>query len=507
MKLLNKSTIAVFVLGVVFAGSMNVAKAALTGADLAAANSYFNSHPDILKYAPWIRNNVLASNTLKDANYTLLSNSYYDSMQGKVIYVNQIGGINPPVPMSTLTPSTPAQVKLTTTVPVVVSGNTAATNTKTTLNEPGLIAAPTNTTNSTSVISTPTAQPYNIPSKLPTVQVNLTNSPTLAPTPIIQAVPVATPTAVPTIKQQIPMPVNQGTPSPLIASTKITPTSLVTSPNAIPNPLPQSTLNKIPTPSANNVPTPLVALVTPQTTPPKPVIQAPVKQLVQAGIIDNGSQQVGLTASIKPTVTVVDTNIPTPSTVTPTTALKTVAPSTTTSIVTQNGKDGVDGTNGKDGVTTTVTQIQVDTATQAKVDSNSKQVAANTVAVDNVQSRQQAQETTIENHSSQLSNHEKRITALENESNNNFKNLKNDVDNNRKRAAVGVASVAAMSNIPQVTDSQSFAIGAGVGEYDSQGAVAVGFSARVTEHVVTKASVGAGSYDGATVGAGVSYGW
>lgn len=175
-----------------------------------------------------------------------------------------------------------------------------------------------------------------------------------------------------------------------------------------------------------------------------------------------------------------------------------------TGAVGANGKDGVDG---KDGVTTTVTKVQVDTATQAKVDSNSKQVAGNTVAVDNVQSRQQAQETTIRRHSSQLSNHEERITALENENNNNFQNLKNDVDNNRKRAAVGVASVAAMSNIPQVTDSQTFAIGAGVGEYDSQGAIAVGFSARVTERVVTKASVGAGSYGCATVGAGVSYGW
>lgn len=133
--------------------------------------------------------------------------------------------------------------------------------------------------------------------------------------------------------------------------------------------------------------------------------------------------------------------------------------------------------------------------------------AVNKAAVANVQSRQQAQETTIQNHSAQLNNHEERITALENESNNNFRNLKDDVDNNRKRAAVGVASVAAMSNIPQVTDSQAFAIGAGVGGYDSQGAVAIGISARITDHIVTKASVGAGSFGGATYGAGVSFGY
>lgn len=33
----------------------------------------------------------------------------------------------------------------------------------------------------------------------------------------------------------------------------------------------------------------------------------------------------------------------------------------------RNGRDGADGHNGKDGVTTTVTQRQLDTATQAKV--------------------------------------------------------------------------------------------------------------------------------------------
>ncbi|MEB5889987.1 YadA C-terminal domain-containing protein [Enterobacter roggenkampii] len=121
--------------------------------------------------------------------------------------------------------------------------------------------------------------------------------------------------------------------------------------------------------------------------------------------------------------------------------------------------------------------------------------AANKAAVANVQSRQQAQETTIQNHSEQLKNHKERITSLENESNNNFKDLKDDVDDNRKH--VGVASVAAMDNIPQVTDSLAFAIGTGVVNYNAQTAIAVGFSAHVTEHVVTKASVGAG----------VSYGW
>ncbi|MCU6424789.1 hypothetical protein KWH77_01045, partial [Enterobacter sichuanensis] len=160
---LSKSAVAIFVFSAVSTG---VAEASLTGADLAAANSYFKSHPDIVKYAPWIRNGVLTANSLKDANYTLLSNSYYDQAQDKVIYVNQIGGIAPPVSMSTLTPSTPAQVKLTSNIPVVTTGITAVTNTKTTLNEPGVISTPTNTIKAASIVTTTTKQPLIIePSK------------------------------------------------------------------------------------------------------------------------------------------------------------------------------------------------------------------------------------------------------------------------------------------------------------------------------------------------------
>lgn len=44
----------------------------------------------------------------------------------------------------------------------------------------------------------------------------------------------------------------------------------------------------------------------------------------------------------------------------------------------RNGRDGADGHNGKDGVTTTVTQRQLDTATQAKVAKNSLAVTAAT---------------------------------------------------------------------------------------------------------------------------------
>ncbi|MBE4832297.1 YadA C-terminal domain-containing protein [Enterobacter cloacae complex sp. P47BA] len=536
MNSLNKSAIAVFMFSVVSTG---VAEASLTGADLAAANSYFNSHPDIVKYAPWIRDNVIASNTLNDANNTLVSNSYYDQAQGKLIYVTQIGGITPPVSMSTLTPSTPAKVNLAANIPVVVSGNTAVTNTKTTLNEPGLIAAPANTTNANIIITTPTKQSLIVEPPKPVIKTP----------PLVQKVPVATPVAIPIVKQQIPTPINQGVPSPL-------PHSI---PNKVPPLLTNSTPNKIPVPMAYNVPVkqptiqpynvpPKISLPIQQipnkkpipvaqpynvpskiptvktnlmytpTIPPKAIIQAPVQQIISR------NDPIGVQGGVqKLTITVVDSQTPVATTI----PAPNTANTSLTSAINANAKADANTnalTTKVDSNTFKADQDRQDQALQDASDKATQAIntgayaqslavdaqtvaAANKAAVANVQSRQQAQETTIQNHSAQLKNHEERITALENESNNNFQNLKDDVDNNRKRAAVGVASVAAMSNIPQVTDSQTFAIGAGAGGYDSQGAVAIGISARVTDHIVTKASVGTGSFGGATYGAGVAFGF
>ncbi|NUW58530.1 YadA-like family protein [Cronobacter muytjensii] len=192
---------------------------------------------------------------------------------------------------------------------------------------------------------------------------------------------------------------------------------------------------------------------------------------------------------------------------------------TSTDVIEDNAKNGIATTNKQEIVisakpskiaTTKTTSNNAYSnsvyAQQQAVDAQNT-AAANKSAVANVKARSEANSAAVQSHANTLANHESRITALESESNNAFRSLKSDVESNRKRAAVGIASVAAMSNIPQVTDSQNYSVGVGVGSNDAEGAVAVGFSARVSEHVVTKASVGAGSYGGATVGAGVSFGW
>ena len=107
----------------------------------------------------------------------------------------------------------------------------------------------------------------------------------------------------------------------------------------------------------------------------------------------------------------------------------------------------------------------------------------------------------------ELANHEQRIGTLESQTTSNFAKLKSQIDDNRKRASAGISGVAAMANIPQVTNTQDFSVGAGVGTADSESALAVGFSARATENVVVKASVSDDSQHNFVAGAGVSYGW
>ncbi len=70
----------------------------------------------------------------------------------------------------------------------------------------------------------------------------------------------------------------------------------------------------------------------------------------------------------------------------------------------------------------------------------------------------------------------------------------------------GVASVAAMSNIPQVGAGQNFSLGLGYGNFAGESAIAAGGSARITDNLVAKTSLGFGAGK-ATFGGGVAYAW
>lgn len=144
-----------------------------------------------------------------------------------------------------------------------------------------------------------------------------------------------------------------------------------------------------------------------------------------------------------------------------------------------------------------------------KVDNSTFQQRAADLDVRIAENRAAQQKTNqvVAGHTAQLANHEQRITSLEQQTNANFKDLRSQIDDNKREANAGIAGVAAIASIPQVTDKQDFSIGAGVGARDGESALAVGFSGRITPNVITKVAVSTDSQSGWTVGAGMSYGW
>ncbi|EOD4102554.1 YadA C-terminal domain-containing protein [Yersinia enterocolitica] len=113
----------------------------------------------------------------------------------------------------------------------------------------------------------------------------------------------------------------------------------------------------------------------------------------------------------------------------------------------------------------------------------------------------------VQQNAKALSNDEARIGSMETQSNQNFANLKTEVDDNRDRADAGIAGVAAMANIPQVQESQQFALGAGIGGYGSEQALAVGASFHATQSTIVKLTVSNDTQHNFGWGAGASYGW
>ncbi|MGM8753025.1 YadA-like family protein [Enterobacter chuandaensis] len=149
------------------------------------------------------------------------------------------------------------------------------------------------------------------------------------------------------------------------------------------------------------------------------------------------------------------------------------------------------------------------TAISQKVDTGTYQQRAADVD-QRIAERKAAQEKTdkvVASHTAELSDHEARISDLESKNQTNFGKLKNQVESNRKRASAGIAGVAAIATIPQVLESQSFNLGAGVGNTDNESALAVGFSARVSRSTVIKAAVSNDTQHNFVIGAGVAYGW
>lgn len=127
-----------------------------------------------------------------------------------------------------------------------------------------------------------------------------------------------------------------------------------------------------------------------------------------------------------------------------------------------DGKDGLDGAKGDKGDTGAAGRDGTDGK-----DADMSAVNANTAGVKSLQQRaadldiriaqqkadQAKTNSTVAAHTAQLADHEKRISSLESQTNARFGELKNQIDDNKRNADAGIAGVAAMANIPQVTES------------------------------------------------------
>lgn len=136
----------------------------------------------------------------------------------------------------------------------------------------------------------------------------------------------------------------------------------------------------------------------------------------------------------------------------------------------------------------------------SRIDAANANIEANRQALANTNKRVAA-------NTEKLANHEQRIQGLEASTSANFAQLNDKIDDNRKKASAGIAGVAAMANIPQVSQDSTFSVGAGVGAYDSEQGLAVGFSGRINNNIVTKVSVSATTQSEFVMGAGVGFEW
>ncbi|MCK6687311.1 YadA C-terminal domain-containing protein [Enterobacter asburiae] len=133
----------------------------------------------------------------------------------------------------------------------------------------------------------------------------------------------------------------------------------------------------------------------------------------------------------------------------------------------ENAPKPTNGVDGKDGVTTTVTHMQVDAATQTKVANNTQAVTAT------AQELQATKQT---------------LQAMNNNTNQQFKSLHDEVDNNKKQANAGISGAMAMAGLPQVQTNQHVMFSAGGATYNNESALAVGASVNFSSHVIAKVS-------------------
>ncbi|ELX8378909.1 YadA-like family protein [Providencia vermicola] len=106
----------------------------------------------------------------------------------------------------------------------------------------------------------------------------------------------------------------------------------------------------------------------------------------------------------------------------------------------------------------------------------------------------------------QFANLHQSIDKTQNINNTRFTKLDKKIDKTAKQAHSGIASVAAMSNIPYTMNTR-FSAGVGLGHYHDGHAIAAGAQYQVKENINLRSSISWNNSDRAVVGAGIAIGW
>ncbi|MDD9338185.1 MAG: YadA C-terminal domain-containing protein [Providencia heimbachae] len=99
-----------------------------------------------------------------------------------------------------------------------------------------------------------------------------------------------------------------------------------------------------------------------------------------------------------------------------------------------------------------------------------------------------------------------RFDSIESQYDKKFDNIERKIAKNAKRANAGIASVAAMSNIPYSTKTR-FSAGIGLGNYKSAKAIAAGAQYQLKQNLNLRGSISWNNASSPVIGAGIAFGW
>ncbi|MBT1728393.1 YadA-like family protein [Enterobacter quasimori] len=96
---------------------------------------------------------------------------------------------------------------------------------------------------------------------------------------------------------------------------------------------------------------------------------------------------------------------------------------------------------------------------------------------------------------------------MNNNTNQQFKSLRDEVDNNKKQANAGISGAMAMAGLPQVQTNKKVMFSAGAATYQGESALAVGASVNFNSNVIAKVSFSDDTANdmGASVGVGIGF--